>query len=333
MPDSAPATMSVSFLHPVFDALAETGCPEPEMARQLALSGSQARDPATQVAASVVYSFLTWAANQAGDPCFAANCGRRMGRGHWAPVRTLFDDSRTVADFLLKFSALAADQSRAAAYRLEVEGEAAVWKLARAEGTSPGSAQADAMAVGFFCEILIAATGASWSPAAVVAVTPNAGLIPKTLLPPKSVVPGARGMALNFPACWLMLPLPRPDATTLPAPVGLPPRAPYTVSNRVRTLMQANQSKPGYGLADVARALGLKRWRLQSLLAADGTSVSQLRNDLRRAEALRRLTDTADPVSVIAADLGYANRANFARAVRSWTGQSPTAFRSNAPDR
>lgn len=333
MPDSTPTTMSVSFLHPVFDALVEKGFPEPDMARQLALTEIQSRDPSTQVASGMVYSFLAWAADQAGDPCFAANCGRRMGRGHWAPVLTLFDASRTVADFLLKFSAMAAGQSRSAAYRLEVEGEAAMWKLTRPEAALPDCAHADAMAVGFFCEILATAAGAGWTPAAVVAVTSDGSLIPRALLPSKSIVSGARGMALNFPARWLTLPMPRPDAATLPAPVSLPPRAADSVTGRLRTLMRSNLSDPGRGLADFALALGLKPWRLQSLLAAEGTSVSRLRNDLRRAQALWRLKNTRDTVSVIAADLGYANRANFARAVRSWTGQSPTAFRGNALDR
>ena len=77
MPDSTLPTMSIRFLHPVFDALVELGCTEVEMAAQLSVNETDVRDAKNQVPANVVYRFLIWAAERSGDPYFAVYCGKR----------------------------------------------------------------------------------------------------------------------------------------------------------------------------------------------------------------------------------------------------------------
>lgn len=74
-----------------------------------------------------------------------------MASGNWNRVVPLMEASNSLGHFLVSFSALAANQARSAAYQFEVEGNTALWKLARPKGASVNSAQADAVAVGFFC--------------------------------------------------------------------------------------------------------------------------------------------------------------------------------------
>jgi len=84
---------------------------------------------------------------------------------------------------------------------------------------------------------------------------------------------------------------------------------------------------PGFGVDDIARLLGLKPWRLQVLLSNENTSVSELKIKTRRELAIYHLRNSEDSIGAIAKNLGYANRANFTRAVRGWTGMSPLAHR------
>lgn len=328
MADSSPPSMSASFLFPVYDALSDTGVSEAEMARQLSATGAQMRDPATMLPANLIYGFLSWASERAGDVHFSARCGRSMGRGHWAPVLPLFQASQSVGEFLQRFSAMAASQGGSASYRLEVEGTVALWRLIRpAKSASQDSAQADAMSVGFFGEILKQASGANWSPEAIVAVIGEPGRVPTDLLPVTSVMGGKGGMSLRFPAEYLNRKLVYGTQEPLPEPVLLPVVTSFPVKEKVRDLVFGNLRNRDYGIDDIASALGLKRWRLQAILAAEGTNVATLKSAAREAAAIELLQDRANSVASIASELGYANRANFSRAMQGWTGLSPSNFR------
>jgi AraC-like DNA-binding protein len=65
---------------------------------------------------------------------------------------------------------------------------------------------------------------------------------------------------------------------------------------------------------------------LERKLCQQGTSYSQLREQARRSAALE-LLGSESSIEDIAARLGYSDAANFTRAFRRWTGQTPRAYR------
>lgn len=81
-------------------------------------------------------------------------------------------------------------------------------------------------------------------------------------------------------------------------------------------------------LSRIARALGMAERTLKRRLAERGTSFSQLVGIQRRRRALE-LLQTPASIDEIAELLGYSDAANFTRAFRRWTGQSPRAMRRN----
>lgn len=84
----------------------------------------------------------------------------------------------------------------------------------------------------------------------------------------------------------------------------------------------------GYCTAEfVARSLGLSGKKLQRLLAQEGTSFSDILDDIRRSIAMRLLTETDVPIAQISGILDYSTTAPFTLAFKRWTGQSPRAFR------
>ena len=80
-------------------------------------------------------------------------------------------------------------------------------------------------------------------------------------------------------------------------------------------------------LTSVARAMAVHPRTLQRRLEADGTSYSEVVDDVRRRRALRLVTETTMPLARIAGELGYREPATFTRAFRRWTGQAPSAYR------
>jgi len=59
-----------------------------------------------------------------------------------------------------------------------------------------------------------------------------------------------------------------------------------------------------------------------------GSSFSEVLDEVRRQRALLLLEDRRLALADVAGRLGYSDTANFTRAFRRWTGQTPAAFRA-----
>jgi len=80
-------------------------------------------------------------------------------------------------------------------------------------------------------------------------------------------------------------------------------------------------------LQDVAASLFMSSRTLKRYLQEHGVSFQQLRDQVRRVEALGLLAQGELTLDDIARRLGYSSRSNFSRAFQGWVGQSPGSFR------
>lgn len=80
-------------------------------------------------------------------------------------------------------------------------------------------------------------------------------------------------------------------------------------------------------LPQTAAAMGVSPRTLHRRLEAEGASYRAIRNALRRDLALNRLAKGRQPVAILAHELGFADPSAFYRAVRQWTGLSPSGYR------
>jgi AraC-like DNA-binding protein len=79
----------------------------------------------------------------------------------------------------------------------------------------------------------------------------------------------------------------------------------------------------------VAAALAVSPRTLQRRLREQGSTYDAIVDDARRHESLHRLVHTNEPLGDIARAVGFAEQASFTRAVRRWTGSTPSAVRSS----
>jgi AraC-like DNA-binding protein len=98
---------------------------------------------------------------------------------------------------------------------------------------------------------------------------------------------------------------------------------------RVRALLLKREGG-SRSLEELARELHTSERTLKRKLREEGSSYSELLDQVRRAEATR-LLESGVSIDAIAAALGYSDTANFTRAFRRWTGRTPAASRSTAP--
>lgn len=80
-------------------------------------------------------------------------------------------------------------------------------------------------------------------------------------------------------------------------------------------------------LADIARSLMISERALQLRLGEEDTTFSAVLEQAQRDHALALLSGSDLPVTAIAGRVGFTSPAAFTRAVRRWTGQSPTGYR------
>jgi len=80
---------------------------------------------------------------------------------------------------------------------------------------------------------------------------------------------------------------------------------------------------------EAASRLHMSPRTLHRRLEEEGASFRGIKEALRRDMALARLTKTRQPISRVAADLGYADTSAFYRAFTGWTGMSPERYRKH----
>jgi len=80
-------------------------------------------------------------------------------------------------------------------------------------------------------------------------------------------------------------------------------------------------------LENTAVALSMSAKKLQRSLAEEGTSFSQILDDVRRKRALTLLRNPGVKIKLIAGMLDYSNTAAFTLAFKRWTGMSPIVYR------
>jgi AraC-like DNA-binding protein len=136
---------------------------------------------------------------------------------------------------------------------------------------------------------------------------------------------------LSFDAATLDLPLLQADPTALRLARDQCERELEELRGRGGLLAQVEalvlQREGGYRtLEELAAEMRISPRTLKRRLKAHGTGYSELLDRARRVEA-KRLLGSELSIEQIATRLGYSDAANFTRAFRRWTGQTPGASR------
>ena len=101
------------------------------------------------------------------------------------------------------------------------------------------------------------------------------------------------------------------------------------VSRAISERLDGNEhaEEPLPTVTEVARSLAVSPRSLQLYLQAESTSYSALLDSLQRDRSLALLAADDQLLTTVARRVGFSTSAAFARAVRRWTGSSPSAYR------
>ena len=103
-----------------------------------------------------------------------------------------------------------------------------------------------------------------------------------------------------------------------------------TTAARVRQVLLDQMGQGVPSATAISREMGLSARTLNRRLEDEGTSVREIRDQVRRDLAVALMTDVTVSVSEIAFFLGYAEPSPFHRSFKRWTGKTPMAFRGRS---
>lgn len=150
---------------------------------------------------------------------------------------------------------------------------------------------------------------------------------------PKRVLYGRKSNSIRLPAEYLSIENPKADRrlyqlmdlqcrALLPEPTG-----DTEFSDDLREFILMHIADSNVGLAEAARYFLVSERTLQRRLAEAGTSLADLRDEVRRELAGRLLGETQLSASEIATRLGYSQPSAFTRSTMRWFGATPRAYR------
>jgi len=147
------------------------------------------------------------------------------------------------------------------------------------------------------------------------------------------VIFGAASARLSFHARYLSRPVRRSEAElkaflrTTPASLLRGYREEQSLKQRIVDEFMTGPPVEWPRAEEIAQHLGLSRATLHRALKERGQSLTGIKEELRRRQALGMLKETDMPIAQIAETLGYAELSAFYRAFRRWYGKPPGAYR------
>ena len=120
-------------------------------------------------------------------------------------------------------------------------------------------------------------------------------------------------------------------ATQTPAEIITRTLQPDSLSSRIRNFielhLEGNQKVPDLDLVEAH--VGMSSQSIRRHLLKTDTSFQQIKTQVRRDIAISMLNEKGLSVEEISLRLGFSEPGSFIRAFKSWTGKTPTAYRSS----
>lgn len=105
------------------------------------------------------------------------------------------------------------------------------------------------------------------------------------------------------------------------------PHYPRLLSYRVTQLLADSRRDACNEMNTIATRLNMSVRTLRRKLADEGVSFQQLKDALRRDQAINLLGKKEIPIATVGQQIGFTEPSAFSRAFRLWTGMSPTDYR------
>jgi AraC-like DNA-binding protein len=320
-------------LLPIVDFLDDIGSPTDRLLEQVNLSHTAFDDPDRLLTFYQAADLIERAANLEGLEAFGFLVGRQTPPLKLGTLGKVLQNSLTLFDLLATIEQVVGMANSSQQVNLRWDGDWVWWQFCCDQTDQASHLQSHRYDLGLYLTALRQVLGPAWRPTelhlkgppcrAILAIDDFAGTTIHFLRPYN---------AIKIPRAALSLPY-NPWASG----TGLNDQPDYDRFQQTApaqtffdSLQQLIQAQLPYGSPDitlVAAASGLSVRSLQRHLTEAGLPYSKLVDQVRFNRAVALLQQSDVKLLEIAAELGYTDPANFARAFRRWAGISPRQYR------
>ena len=293
-------------------------------------------DPAMLVEASACYSAMEDMAETLGDPYFGAKVAIETARKGTPAFRESATHALNLGDFLSRVVMEVSKQVDNVRYSVSITPDVASFEVHRTVKAPKPSTQLDAIGVALYVTLIKKGIGETFDPKDILITVPTTAGLPPGFLPRQALIESKiNGLRISFPPHWLWAPFSL-DWDLLEVSRGefATDTAGEATLSYLRGVLTDNIDDQDLSLNRFAAICGLHPRRVQRILWSQGTSYSQLKDDVRQSITKDLLSNTTIPIGQIAVQAGLSGPAAFDRAFRRWTGKTPTRFRAEfTPER
>ncbi|MEX1308814.1 MAG: AraC family transcriptional regulator, partial [Candidatus Sulfomarinibacteraceae bacterium] len=284
------------------------------------------------VDASTCYSAMEDMAETLGDPYFGAKVAIETARKGTPAFRESATHALNLGDFLSRVVVEVSRQVDNVRYSLSITPDIATFEIHRTVTAPKPSTQLDAIGVALYVTLIKNGIGETFEPKCVLITVPTTqGLMPG-FLPKQTLITSAiDGLRISFPPHWLWAPFSLNwDLVEESRGEFAPDGASEATLSYLRHILKDNIAHHDLTLNEFASICRLHPRRIQRILWAQGTSYSQMKDDVRQSITEDLLSNTTLPIAQIALQVGLSGPAALDRAFRRWTGRTPTHFRAGS---
>ena len=278
------------------------------------------------VSAICMYSMVEQSAELANDPYLGATVGGKLDLLAWEPIAQAAEVAVTVGDLLNRFVLNSKDHASSVQFSLETAGGRATFAFRREIEPTFDLAQNDAFYLGFMSRLMKSATGESWNPESVVVTLSDPAAVPVIFNELRIVKGDRRGFRMGFPTEWLFEKFEK-TAFRHRIQQSNNSRTPQSLIESVHRAISRHIHEENLTVERAAALCGIDKRRLSRKLQSKGTTINKEIAFLRQERATSALVNSDQPISEVAAKVGFGDATVFSRAFKNWTGQSPQQYR------
>ncbi len=292
-------------------------------------------DPAMLVDAYACYSAMEDMAETLGDRYFSAKVAIETARKGTPGLREAATHALNLGDFLSRVVVEVSKQVDNVRYSVSITPDFASLEIKRTLDAPKLTRQLDAAGAAFYVTVIKQGLGGIFDPNDILVTVPSTSGLPPRFLPKSALIKSEiNGLRITFPPQWLWAPFSL-DWDVVEASRGefAPNSADETTLSYLRGMLTDNIAHQDLPLNSFAAICRLHPRRIQRILWAQGTSYSQMKDDIRQSITEDLLSNTRLPIAQIALQVGLSGPAALHRSFRRWTGRTPKRFREEAtPD-
>jgi AraC-like DNA-binding protein len=334
---SAPKfTRAMLVLYPLAKAFTSRGGDIEALLARNGIPIAALTDPTMLVDAFACYSAMEDMAETLGDPYFGAQVAIEAARKGTPAFRDSATHALNLGDFLSRVVMEVSKQVDNVRYSVSITPDIASFEVHRTVKAPKPSTQLDAIGVALYVTLIKNGIGETFDPKDILITVPTTAGLPPGFLPRQALIESKiNGLRISFPPHWLWAPFSL-DWDLLEVSRGefATDTAGEATLSYLRGVLTDNIDDQHLSLNRFAAICGLHPRRIQRVLASQGTSYSQMKDDVRQSITKDLLSNTTIPIGQIAVQAGLSGPAAFDRAFRRWTGKTPTRFRAEfTPER